>query len=164
MVHAEDAHAYSQEKLNPHELVRDVCSELEVMAHAKNQRILVYTDTPDCQIFANKLKIEELVSNLVSNAIKYSPPKTKITVTSLCDGGEFRFAVEDEGPGFSEEDRAKAFQYGVTLNAKPTKGESSSGFGLFISKQIVTSHKGHIEIGRPASGGGARVSFGLPLD
>lgn len=164
MVHAEEAHAYDLEKLDPHELVRNVCSELEVLAHAKGQKIVVFTDSPQTRISANKLKIEELVSNLVSNAIKYSPPKTKITVYSRVEGAEFRFAVEDQGPGFTEEDRARAFQYGVTLAAKPTKGESSSGFGLFISKQIVTSHKGHIEIDRAPAGSGARVSFGLPLN
>ena len=89
-------------------------------------------------------RLWEAVDNLVSNAIKYSPPAGRIRVEVADDGGQAVIRVRDSGPGLSPEDTGRVFGRFQRLSAKPTAGESSTGLGLSIAKRIVDLHKGEI--------------------
>ena len=140
----------------------EIVTQNEVQAQAKRQTLRRDFALPRAEIRANRMKIEELFSNLLSNAIKYSPLDSEIRVVCAPAPGGFEILVEDQGPGFSEEDRARAFQCGQTLSARPTGGETSTGFGLFIARQIVDLHGGEIEIRTGGGGRGAGVAVFLP--
>ena len=91
-------------------------------------------------------KIRQVVDNLISNAVKFSPPGAVISVeVSETSRGPF-VSVRDQGPGIPASERDKLFQAYGTLSARPTGGEQSTGLGLCICRKIVESHGGAIAV------------------
>ncbi|MEG3638026.1 hybrid sensor histidine kinase/response regulator [Magnetococcus sp. PR-3] len=88
----------------------------------------------------------QVIDNLISNAIKFSPPGSHITVGTGQENDTIFLAVQDEGPGLSEEDKTKLFGTFQKLSAQPTGHEKSTGLGLSIVKKIVDAHGGHIRV------------------
>ena len=88
--------------------------------------------------------LRNAMDNLVSNAVKYSPLGKNIWVTAERRGPLVRFAVRDEGPGLTEDDKERLFGKFQRLSALPTNNESSTGLGLSIVKQIVEMHHGKV--------------------
>ncbi|MFC1726867.1 sensor histidine kinase [candidate division KSB1 bacterium] len=89
-------------------------------------------------------KIAQVIDNLTSNAVKFSPPDTNIYLSLKFEKDKAVVSVRDEGPGISEEDRKKLFGEFQKLSARPTGGEKSTGLGLAIVKKIIEAHKGKI--------------------
>ncbi len=90
--------------------------------------------------------IRRVLDNLISNAIKYSALHGKIWVEVLKQKGEVWVSVRDQGPGLTEEDMNRVFGRNEQLSAKPTAGEHSSGFGLYIVKQLIEQHGGEVGV------------------
>jgi len=96
-------------------------------------------------VHGDPTRLREAFDNYVSNAIKYSPPGRKVTVTlAAIDGGQIEFGVRDEGPGLTQDDKNKLFGKFKRLSAKPTGGELSTGLGLSIVKTIIELHRGTV--------------------
>jgi len=93
-------------------------------------------------------KIEQVLNNLISNAIKYSPPHSTIRVRLRYreSDEEITLAVEDEGPGIPEGELDRLFTPFETTSVQATGGERSTGLGLVIVKRIVEGHQGTIEV------------------
>jgi signal transduction histidine kinase len=98
----------------------------------------------DTAIKADKEYLEQVFENLISNAIKFSPPDTSVILRITEMNDHFLVQVIDEGPGISEEDQAHLFNMYNQLSAKPTAGESSTGLGLAIVKKIVDAMEADI--------------------
>ncbi|MEO0795925.1 MAG: HAMP domain-containing sensor histidine kinase [Verrucomicrobiota bacterium] len=115
-------------------------------------------------MMGDRSRIMEAIDNLISNAVKYSPPAACIHVALGSDLAqtEVRLAVTDEGPGLSDSDKEKLFQKFQKLTAKPTGGESSSGLGLSIVKQIIDDHGGTVRC-ESKLGYGATFTIELPI-
>ncbi len=103
----------------------------------------------------------QAMDNLISNAIKYSPPGKTVFVEVERSGGLCSFSVSDEGPGFTEHDKHRLFTKFARLSANPTGGESSTGLGLSIVKKIVEAMKGEIHC-ESIAGSGAKFVVTLP--
>jgi signal transduction histidine kinase len=86
----------------------------------------------------------QVLENLISNAVKYSPPGKNIFVRLRQQSGAIRLEVQDEGPGLSGEDQKKLFGKFARLSAKPTGGEHSTGLGLSIVKKMVEALTGRV--------------------
>lgn len=138
-------------------------------AQAEAKRIRLVASLPDAlpaQVDASAL--QRAVDNYVSNAVKYSPPGSLVRLVlsveaASGDGAAWaRIAVEDEGPGLTEEDQAKAFGKLQRLSAQPTGGEHSTGLGLYIVKQLVEAHGGEVGV-ESEPGAGATFWLRLPL-
>lgn len=95
-------------------------------------------------VYANEQAVEQVLDNLISNAVKYSPFGKQIRINVLENTETVRIEIHDEGPGFSEADISKLFRKFVRLSAKPTGGEHSSGLGLSIVKKLVDAMHGRI--------------------
>jgi signal transduction histidine kinase len=104
----------------------------------------------------------QILDNLISNAVKYSPPNTTVYVHLVPEQDSAFVMVRDEGPGISEEDQKKLFQKYSRLTARPTAGESSTGLGLSIAKRLAQVLGGDI-LCRSALGAGTTFSLRLPL-
>jgi signal transduction histidine kinase len=102
-----------------------------------------------------------ILDNLISNAIKFSPFNKTITLTLSRNEGHVVFIIQDEGPGIRPQDRAMLFHKFKKLSARPTDGESSSGLGLSIVKDLVDMLKGSIDV-RSEVGKGACFIVKLP--
>ena len=104
----------------------------------------------------------EVIDNLVSNAIKFSPAGGTVSVDTRSIDGRAEVRVQDTGPGFSNEDRVRLFGAYQSLSAQPTGGETSTGLGLHLVKRIVDAHEGTIAV-EDGSEGGAIVVVSVPL-
>lgn len=87
----------------------------------------------------------QVFDNLISNAIKFSPPQTTVHVHTMPEKDFILVNVRDEGPGISADDQKKMFQKFCRLTARPTGGESSNGLGLSIVKRLVDAMGGTIQ-------------------
>lgn len=137
-------------------------------ANQKEQRIDFLAE-PNCIAEVDAERIREVFDNLVSNAIKYSPIGKTIwvrllrTVASDDSMPVVRFTVRDEGQGLTEEDMKKIFGRFQRLSAKPTGGESSTGLGLAIAKQIIELHNGKLWAESEGKNKGATFIAQLPI-
>ena len=104
----------------------------------------------------------QILDNLISNALKYSPPNTTIHLHTLPEKDYVLVSVRDEGPGISEADQKKLFQKFTRLSARPTGGESSTGLGLAIVKRLAEAMSGSIQC-YSAPGTGSNFTLRLPV-
>jgi two-component system sensor histidine kinase/response regulator len=106
--------------------------------------------------------LNQVLDNLLSNAIKFSPPGKQIRLTVCPPGAKYvECQVQDEGPGFSVEDRARMFRRYGRLSARPTGGEPSTGLGLSIVKKLILAMQGELAC-ESTPGNGATFAFRLP--
>lgn len=101
----------------------------------------------------DELRIEQIVDNLVGNAIKFSGPGSDVTIELRQSGDSVVLAVRDQGPGIPEDKMDDLFQPFVTGRSNPTGNEKSSGLGLAIVKRIVLAHGGEISVENLPAGG-----------
>jgi signal transduction histidine kinase len=130
------------------------------LAAPKGSKV-VLTSRPSGSMRADAQRIRQVLDNLISNAIKFSPPGSIIKVRVSRSGTGWRFEVQDQGPGISENDRSRLFQDFVRLTARPTGGEKSTGLGLAIARRMVEAHGGQIGVISEA-GRGATFWFSIP--
>jgi len=93
---------------------------------------------------ADPAALEEIIDNLVSNAVKFCPPGSTICVSVQQNDGNVCTHVRDDGPGLSAEDQTKLFTKYGQLSPKPTAGEDSSGLGLYLSLRLAERMGGSI--------------------
>ena len=142
-------------------LVGDVVEANRPLADRKNQTITV--NGPDSvTACGDQDRLWEAVDNLVSNAIKYTPPGGSVRIELERDGTNSVVHVRDTGPGLSPEDVGRVFGRFQRLSAKPTGGESSTGLGLSIAKRIVDLHRGNISAESAGPGHGATFTISIP--
>lgn len=123
------------------QLVKHRVGLARMSAQKKNTTIDEHYDS-NLVVDGDQRRIGQVVDNLVSNAVKFSPPGSKIVVRVAATPSGAEVRVEDEGPGLTSEDHKKLFSAYVSLSARPTGGEVSTGLGLAISKKVVDAHGG----------------------
>ncbi|MBM3796607.1 MAG: CHASE2 domain-containing protein [Acidobacteria bacterium] len=107
----------------------------------------------DAQLSGDRELMEYAVYNLLTNAIKYSPAGTRVTVTSQFDGRTVRLAVRDQGIGMDEQELRSIFRKFYRTRQAEQSGEAGTGIGLSIVDQIVTAHGGKMEVtSQPGAG------------
>jgi signal transduction histidine kinase len=108
-------------------------------------------------------KIEQVITNLVSNAIEHTLPETPVVIRLGRKEDMICFSVADKGPGIPEDEIHKIFQPFEKTSIKKTGGEKSTGLGMLISRKIIEAHDGKIWI-ESRLGKGTHVYFTLPLN
>ena len=106
--------------------------------------------------------VAHVLQNLVSNAIKYSPPDSRVSIGAMQTARTGRVMVMDRGPGIREEDQARLFQRFAKGGNEPTQGESSTGLGLAMAKQQARAMGGNLWYDA-REGGGSVFTLELPL-
>jgi two-component system, sensor histidine kinase and response regulator len=91
-------------------------------------------------------KIEQVLNNLISNAIKYSYPQSKVTINTKVDGSNVIISVHDSGQGIPSNEMSRLFKPFPRISVKGTSGESSTGLGLVIVRKIVEAHNGKVGV------------------
>jgi signal transduction histidine kinase len=144
-------------------LVREVVDSSRQSAEKKNQALTV-TAPERLTVQADSDRMWETIDNLVSNAVKYTPPGGRIEISVEQVNDTAKVAVRDNGQGLSPEDAARVFGRFQRLSAKPTGGESSTGLGLSIVKKIVDLHGGEVTAESPGPQKGTTFTVILPLE
>ena len=159
---AADKQEFSKIPLRIDDVVRETVVNLQPVAKKKRIRLVEQQPSRLPPIAADKGLITQAVSNLVGNAIKYSPERTTVTVSTVLEAEAVRVCVEDRGYGIPPEavDRVWEKFYRVPRDGQE-KDEESTGLGLSFVREVVEQHGGSValetEVGR-----GSKFSFTLP--
>jgi signal transduction histidine kinase len=141
------------------ELVRSSVELLE--GSAAHARIALRLPADPVYVRCDPLRIEQVVGNLVSNALKYSPPEAPVEVVVEARGGEAAISVTDRGPGLSANEQARLFEPFRRVGAAAREAPGI-GLGLFVVRRILTAHGGRIAVDSER-GRGATFTAYLPL-
>ncbi len=147
--------------VNLADLLRAVAEHNRPNAEKKSQTIEL--DLEDDLVEIDLERMREVFENLVSNAVKYSPNGKRIVVGSRRSELGVEVFVKDEGQGLTEEDKQKLFGKFQRLSARPTGGESSTGLGLSIVKQLVELHGSKVWAESDGKDKGTTFFVALPL-
>ncbi len=154
--------AHEKEQVNVSEILID--QQAFHTPYAQEKNITIERICPDTLplILANKLNIEEVFSNLVTNSIKYSPEDTRITLQAEVENEYLKIQVQDTGYGIPLEDQEKIFTKFFRVKDCNTREIHGTGLGLSIVKSIVESHHGSIKF-KSEAGKGTTFTVLLPL-
>ena len=124
--------------------------------------ILLRVDCPSIALDADENKLEVILDNLVSNAVKFSPPFGEVAIAARVQGKEVLIDVADQGPGIAPQERDKVFDPFYQGSAKPRGPVKGTGLGLAIVREYVLAHRGRVQIieDEPA---GAHFRISLPI-
>jgi len=128
------------------DIFSDIMSNLNPQALEKNLRMICLNECGESELNTDYIILYQIMENLVSNAIKFSPKDRKIVLRSYSTDEGVTFEVADEGPGFTKNDMKKVFSSFARLSAQPTANENSTGLGLSITKKLGKLIGGNIEI------------------
>jgi two-component system, NarL family, sensor histidine kinase EvgS len=144
------------------DIVKRAVERHQALADLKRIKMVAEFDDAPRQISGDAGALDQVLDNLVSNALKFTPPDGRITLRMGPREGQVRLEVHDDGPGISEEDLPKLFTRFTKLKSRPTARESSTGLGLSIVKHFVTGMGGRVWCETPDAKG-ARFIVELPL-
>ncbi len=146
-------------------IIRQVCESMDAWARSKGITIAerVPEDLPTALL--DQARITQVLTNLIGNAIKFTPKDGRVTVeVKLAAGGQsLEVSVLDTGMGIAKEDLPKLFSKFQQVGERSTTDISGTGLGLAISKELVELHHGRIWAESDAHKRGARFSFTIPL-
>ncbi|MBB6099384.1 PAS domain S-box-containing protein [Deinobacterium chartae] len=123
---------------------------------------LCLADLEDVSLSGDFDRLLQVLTNLISNAVKFSPAGEQVRVSARRQGRWLRVSVRDRGPGISEEFRNRIFQKFAQADTSNTRQKGGTGLGLSISRAIVERHGGRIDFETHTSGG-STFFFDLPL-
>jgi len=158
-----DKMEWNMKSLNILNLLRDCVVKMEMAARQKNQSLSFEAIGELCEINGDKDRIEQVIINIISNAIKYTPENGSIKVTAkrLKDSVEIRIA--DSGIGIPKEDLPRLFERFYRVDKARSRSMGGTGLGLSIAKNIVEAHKGSIRI-ESEYGKGSEVIINFPCE
>ena len=142
----------------PEALLQSVIEAHRAPAEERQLRLLVEAAPTLPEVVADPERATIVLSNLLSNALRYTKEAGQITLSAKAQPGFVRFSVRDEGPGVPAELQALIFEKFIQL---PSKTPGAAGFGLFLAREIVKAHHGEIGV-QSEPGQGAEFWFTLP--
>jgi heavy metal sensor kinase len=134
------------------QLTREVVSSLGILAEERGQRLTIDV-TEGMSVTADRLVLREAITNVIDNAIKYSPRGASIDIHAHADGIRARLNITDEGPGIAPEDRERIFDRFFRLDEARSRDSGGAGLGLAIAKWAVEVNGGRISAEGGAHGG-----------
>lgn len=126
---------------------------LQYNVNAEKKNITIQADNITGDVMADESRLGQIVANLVSNAVKYSPHNSCVRLHTLQREGRVRLSISDEGPGIPEDERHLLFTEFGKLSPRPTGQEGSTGLGLWIVKTLADLMGGEVGVDCPPDGG-----------
>jgi PAS domain S-box-containing protein len=143
-------------------LVDEVLEVVRPKAEARRIQLEDRTATADWWMAVDRDQMRMVLTNLVDNAIKYSPDGGRVTVAARQANGLARLTVEDTGMGIPAEDLPRIFDRFYRVKGKATRGITGSGLGLSLVKRVVEAHNGSVAVDSELQRG-TRFTLNLPL-
>lgn len=148
------------ESLELHLLIQEVVQELQLTHHSHNIKLI---HSGQVRIAADYAKISQVLINLISNAIKYSPESSTITVGYEPEGSRVKIFVQDKGIGIAKADQKKLFQRFQRIENLATKHTTGFGIGLYLVAEFLRYHNSIIQVDSK-QGEGSTFYFFLDID
>ncbi len=150
------------ERITLEPIIDNVLQDFSTLAAAKGISLVFDRCSEHYAINADIGLVRQVIENVISNAVKYSPHHTTVNIHNQVVDRRVVFEVADAGPGFSDEDRKRLFEKFARLSAEPTGGESSNGLGLYIVRKLVDMLGGAVTC-RDGDSGGTVFEVTWPL-
>lgn len=147
------------EQVDINELLKERIDEIK---YTTTQTLELKTQ-PLPSLYADRERIGQVITNLLANAIKYSPKEKTITITATYTPNEIQVSVSDQGYGIPEADQQKIFDRYFRVTANKMNTFPGMGLGLYISAQIIQRHGGTISV-QSREGEGSTFSFTIPIE
>ncbi|MDQ1161389.1 signal transduction histidine kinase [Chryseobacterium sp. SORGH_AS 447] len=147
--------------INPKEVIHEICTNLGQILSNKQQHITVDVSTIS-SIKADRHRLIDILTNYVSNASKYSPSGSEISVACREYGDSVIFSVKDKGQGILRSEIDLLFTKFSNLSSVPTANERSHGFGLYSVKILAEMHNGRVWAESEGRGKGSTFFLQLP--
>ena len=142
--------------------VRDVYNAMAIEAGRRGHDFRIDIQGKIPEIRGDRLRIEQVLMNMISNAIKYTPDGGLVEVIVSASNGEARATVRDNGIGISEEDAPRVFERFYRVDKARSRESGGTGLGLAIAQEIILRHGGEIDL-QSKKDEGTEISISLPV-
>ena len=151
--------AYREEPFDLDTLIRETIENLQAATPTHQLRL---EGSTEAQLFGDRDRIGQVLINLITNAIKYSPRADTVIVRVACDAQNVEVSVQDFGIGIGQEHQQKIFERFYQVTDPEEKTYPGLGIGLYLSSEIIRRHEGNMWV-ESQKGEGATFHFSLPL-
>lgn len=155
--------AWKREEVSVEELVRNILLKLEFSFKEKNQQMMLHIEEDLPDIVIDKDGIEQVILNIISNAIKYTDNEGKIEITLRNIDDYLNISIEDNGIGIPLEDQKRIFERFYRVEKGRSRELGGTGLGLAIAKQIIEAHNGSITM-ESCFGQGTTFNIKIPYE
>lgn len=149
-----------RQKFDIVDVIHSTQNTVEGSCGEKKIDLCLRRNTKNTIVYADKMKIEQVVYNLIDNAIKFSPKGGRITVTLYDKNSKLFISVKDEGPGIEKEHQNKVWERFYKADSSRGKDKRGTGLGLSITKEIIKAHGENINL-TSTEGAGSEFVFSL---
>ncbi|MQW23075.1 MULTISPECIES: cell wall metabolism sensor histidine kinase WalK [unclassified Lactococcus] len=156
----ENEFTISKKETNLAELIQQVATDITLLLKDK-QMLLNIQGNANFSAQIDPVRIQQVLTNLLMNAYKYSPEKSTITLSVRADKADFSIVIRDEGPGISEENLPHIFDRFYRVDSSRTRKTGGFGLGLSIVKDIISLHGGQISA-ESIENQGTKIKIRLP--
>jgi signal transduction histidine kinase len=152
---------YSPGNIFPEKIVSD---NVELFrSTAKQKGIEIVNNCESCgPVYADRQMLDSVIRNLLSNALKFTPPGGSITLSTKKEEEMVSVIVRDTGPGMKEDLINRILNAGTVESTRGTGNEKGSGLGLSLCREFIEVNQGSFSLRNAAPGGGTEAEFGLP--
>ena len=144
------------------ELSKQICEKHKIQAEIKNQKLECNVTSTVPMVYADRDGIEQVITNIITNAIKYTPENGNINVYVGCVHDDAYIKVRDDGIGIPEEDLPRVFERFYRVDKARSREMGGTGLGLAIAKEIIEANGGSIDI-KSEVGKGTEVIIKVPV-
>lgn len=137
-------YTFPKENFNLSELVNSVAGRLQV--HTCSSQIIRLSVQQGIMLEGDKFALTSVVTNLIENAVKYSPPCAEVHVNLKRSNGQIQFIVADSGIGINDQEKSRIFEKFYRVGSEDTRKTKGTGLGLFIVKQVLDKHQASIKV------------------
>jgi signal transduction histidine kinase/ActR/RegA family two-component response regulator len=152
-----------QQTVDLAEVAQRCLGELGLSALAASHDLTVETEAEPTRVTGDPVRLEQVICNLLQNAIKYTPPGGRICLSVHCEKGEGVVRVRDTGVGISEDMLPRIFEPFTQVESSRTRSEGGLGLGLPLVRSLVELHHGEVEAHSAGPGEGSEFVVRLPL-
>jgi signal transduction histidine kinase len=153
--------AFDFQACDLNQLLREAAETNRAYAEAREVMLALGTLPRPLLVWADPNRIQQVMSNLVSNAVKFSDPNGIVTITAEQSGDTARVSVHDRGPGVPEAFKARIFERFAQADASDARAKGGTGLGLAIAQAIVLKHGGKLQF--ESAPGSTTFTFSMPL-
>ncbi|MBS8225935.1 sensor histidine kinase [Vannielia litorea] len=136
---------FNMQRIDLRDLVEQSVDANAPYAARLGVRLAYDSDVDHLAVVGDPARIEQVLTNIISNAAKFSPEGSLVRVHLAVEGGRARVSVIDEGPGLADRDRERVFDKFSQVDSSDTRKIGGTGLGMNISKRIIQAHKGFID-------------------
>ena len=141
--------------------IEEVIQSLQNQIDEKRTKVVVNIPSSGCRVKADRFRFSQIISNLLSNACKYSSEEATVTITAKEEPGLLHINVSDTGIGISIAEQSRLFTKFFRVDNSSTREVAGTGLGLFITKHLIEAQGGKIWV-ESEEGKGTTFSFTLP--